>query len=86
MRLSEDSFLQKCLHGKAQNQNESLNGIVWQRISEEVYVGSETLQLGLFDAVFHFNIGSLTVIKLYQALGIPSGKHTEEGCRFQDLQ
>ena len=54
--------------------------------SKKVYVGSETLQLGLFDAVSHFNIGSLTVIRLYQALGIPPGKYTEEGCKFQDLQ
>ena len=86
MRLSEDNLLQKCLHGKTQNQNESLNGMVWQRIPKEVYVGNEKLQLGLFNEVSHFKIGSLTVIRLYQALFIPPGKYTEEGCKFQDLQ
>ena len=30
IRLSEDSLLEKCLHGKTQNQNESLNGMIWQ--------------------------------------------------------
>ena len=84
VRLSEDNLLKKCLHGKTQNQNESLNGMVWQRIPKEVYVGSETLQLGLYDAVAHFNIGSITVIELFQALDIPPGKYTEEGCRRQD--
>ena len=84
VRLSENNLLKKWLHGKTQNQNESLNGMVWQRIPKEVYVGSEKLQLGLYDAVAHFNIGSITVIELFQALGIPPGKYTEEGCRLQD--
>ena len=51
IRLSENNLLQKCLHGKTQNQNESLNGMVWQRIPKEIYVGRETLELGLYDAV-----------------------------------
>ena len=84
VRLSEDSLLQKCLHGKTQNQNESLNGMVWQRVPKEVYVGRETLELGLYDAVAHFNIGSATAIKLFNALGINPGKYTEESCRLQD--
>lgn len=41
IRISEDNSLTNCLHGKTQNQNESLNGMVWQRIPKEVYVGSE---------------------------------------------
>ena len=28
-RLSEEELLSKCLHGKTQNQNESLNGMIW---------------------------------------------------------
>ena len=84
IRLSEDSLLEKCLHGKTQNQNESLNGMIWQRVPKEVYVGRETLELGLYDAVSHFNIGAVTVIKLFQGLNIPPGKYTEEGCKLQD--
>ena len=30
--LSNDSLLQKCLHGKTQNQNKSFNGIIWRRV------------------------------------------------------
>ncbi|CAH3046832.1 unnamed protein product, partial [Porites lobata] len=81
---SNDSLLEKCLHGKTQNQNESLNGMIWQRVPKEVYVGRETLELGLYDAVSHFNIGAVTVIKLFQGLNIPPGKYTEEGCKLQD--
>ena len=35
-RLSEDSLLEKCLHGKTQNQNEAANGMVWERIPKEI--------------------------------------------------
>ena len=57
LRLREDNLLKKCLHGKTLNQNKSLNGMVWQIIPEEVYVGRNTLQLGVYGAVDHFNIG-----------------------------
>ena len=35
VNLSEDDLLEKCLHGKTQNQNESFNGMIWQRIPKE---------------------------------------------------
>ena len=40
--------------------------------------------LGLNDAVAHFNIGAVTVIRILQALNIPPGKYTEEGCELLD--
>ena len=55
--LSDDSLLQKCLDGKTQNQNESLNGMMWERVPKGVFVGSEVEQLGVDDAVSHFHIG-----------------------------
>jgi len=69
-RLSEDSLLEKCLHGKTQNQNETTNGMVWERIPEEVFVGADLLEFGSFDAVSHFNIGARTVLLLLKALKI----------------
>ena len=82
-RLSEDSLLEKCLHGKTQNQNEALNGIQ-QCVPKEVYVGREILETGLYDAVAYFNIGSSAILKLFDALGFPAGKFTETGCRQMD--
>ena len=43
--LCQDDLLQKGLHGKTQNQNESLNGLIWQRVPKEVFVGRELLNL-----------------------------------------
>ena len=33
--LSNKELLSKCLHGKTQNQNESFNGTIWERLTEE---------------------------------------------------
>ena len=52
---------------------------------EEIFVGADLLEFGLFDAVSHFNIGARTVLLLLKALKIPPGKYTEEGCRRLDL-
>lgn len=34
-----------------------------------MYVGRESLEMGLYDAVAYFNIGSSAVLKLFDALG-----------------
>ena len=57
-RLSEDALLTRYLDGNTQNQNESLNGMIWAQVPKEVFVGAYVLHLGVFNAVSHFNIGS----------------------------
>ena len=64
MRLSDDTLLEKCLHGKTQNRNKALNGMIPQHIPKEVYVGREILEMGLYGAVAPFNIGTSAVLKL----------------------
>ena len=44
IRLSEESLLEQCLHGKTQNQNESLNAMIWDRAPKETFVGSKLLE------------------------------------------
>jgi len=45
------------LDEKIQNQNEALNGMIWDLVSKEEFVGADTLELGVNDAVSSFNIG-----------------------------
>ena len=52
------------------NQYESLNGMVWERVPKVMFVGSEVLQLGPYDVLSHFNIGSQAAIKVSETLGI----------------
>ena len=53
-RLSPDQLLKKCLHGKTQNQNESFNRMIWDRVPKSRYVGKDTFDLGVHDAVANF--------------------------------
>ena len=73
-RLSDSSLLEKCLHGKTQNQNEALNGLIWQRIPKEVFLHKNTMELGVYDAVSHLNMGSKAIIDLLNLLNITPGK------------
>ena len=63
-RLSNDELLKKCLDGKTQNQNESLNSMIWNRLPKGVFVGATVLTFGVYDAVAHFNIGSKAIITI----------------------
>ncbi|GFW48851.1 uncharacterized protein TNCV_3900491 [Trichonephila clavipes] len=40
-----------CLHGKTQNSNECLNGVIWQRVPKEVFVCLKILKSGALDPI-----------------------------------
>ena len=61
LRLSSNELLSKCLDGKTQNQNESINGMIWNSIPKNIFVGFDVLEFGVYDAVAHFNIGAEAV-------------------------
>ena len=83
-RLSEDSLLSKFLDGKTQNQNECLNGMIWERVPKGTFVGSDVLQLGMYDAVANFNIGCRASIKTLDKLGISPGQYCQVECHQRD--
>ena len=57
--LTKDELLKKCLHGKTQNQNESFNNTIWSRVPKSTYVGLAQLEIAVYDAVSHFNVGKM---------------------------
>ena len=78
--LTNDELLGKCLHGRTQNQNESFNNTVWLRAPKGTYVGLQQLEIAVFDAVSHFNIGSKAAVLTYEKLGIRPGNNMIAGC------
>ena len=79
VEFSNDSLLQKCLHGKTQNQNESFNGRIWRRVPKHTYVGLRQFELGVYDAVSHVNVGNKATLLTYEKLGMKSGVNTING-------
>lgn len=74
--LSDKELLKKCLHGKTQNPNESVNAVIWSRLPKTGFVGLKTLHLGVYDAVSSFNNGNVTKCMVLHKLGMDIGKHT----------
>lgn len=80
MNLISSKELEKCLHGKTQNQNESFNNMIWERVPKNNYVGLEKLRLGVYDAVVNFNDGRQGTLDLFRELGIIPGYFTSMCC------
>ena len=85
-RLSTDDLLKKCLDCKTQNQNESLNAMIWNKLPKVTFVGSDVLEFGVYDAVAHFNMGSGTAAKIMEDLGLEPGYYFQQETRKADEQ
>ena len=79
--LSHEDLLKKCLHGLTQNQNESFNAMIWDRLPKSRYVSFSQLELGVYDAVANFNIGRKASILTYEKLNMIPGKYSLKGCQ-----
>lgn len=82
--LSEESLLSKCMHGGTQNQNESINGLIWQRATKETHASLPTVETATFLGVAHFNDGSMSLFSVIKQLGIVPGVHCMKACRKLD--
>ena len=78
--LTSDTLLKKCLHGKTQNQNESVSGMVWERVPKTRYVALEKLEFGFYDAVANFNYGRKATLDILCELKLEPGNYTVNHC------
>ena len=72
MAFSDDKLLERCMHGKTQNNNECLNSVVWKRCPKEIFVGFHTLQMGVCSAIIGFNDGISGVLDVMINYGLLS--------------
>lgn len=85
MKLCDKNLLQKCLHGKTQNANESFNGCLWQTVPKETFIELKTFSLGAYLAVIIFNKGFNGLLDVLKALGINAGYYTLRDYRSLDI-
>ncbi|GFU86786.1 uncharacterized protein TNCV_477731 [Trichonephila clavipes] len=79
MKLCDKDLLNKCLHGKTQNANESFNGILWKFIPKDIFVELQTLKLGAHMAVIQFNKGFRGLLDVLNQAQIQVGVNTVSG-------
>ena len=72
-RLSEDALLQRCLLGLTQNQNESINGLLWSLCPKTKFCGRRRVEIGVCNAVCYFNQGAITRCSFLSTSGIAPG-------------
>ena len=77
--LCKKENLSKCLHGKTQNANESFNGMIWNRIPKANHVALNTLALGVYDAIAHFNIGAKASLDIFHEMNLEAGVFMSKG-------
>ena len=84
MEFSANAFLEKCLHEKSQNNNESLNGVIWKKFPKDVYVGRTTLEMGIDSAVINFNDGASSILNVMKEYGLQDGHYASTFCGKKD--
>ena len=84
MSLASNELLAKCLHGKTQNNNESLNGVIWKRCPKDVYLGKTTLSMGVASAIIGFDEGATGVLNVMTEYCIEIGNLSSDFCLSHD--
>ena len=84
LRLSKNSLLEKCLHGRTQNVNEAFNAFVWERSPKDIFVGKNVLNISVATAVIACNDGALGIMKVMENIGLHTGHFNVEASRIAD--
>ena len=66
MDLSNENLLQKCLRGKTQNNNQSINRVIWKRCPKDISVGRITLETNVASAITRYNDGACGILPIYK--------------------
>ena len=77
--LTNDKLLEKCLHGKTQNSNEALHGLIWQRCPKTTYCGKKVVEIGTASAICHMNDGSKSISNVLDRMGLQTGTEAAKG-------
>ncbi|KYN21800.1 Cytochrome b [Trachymyrmex cornetzi] len=84
--LSKDSLLQRCVGGFTQNNNESLNQLIW-KISPKSISGTSTIvEIAAYVASGVFNEGAFAFLQFMQDMNIGMGPSSHEWARATDTE
>ena len=78
--LSSPELLAKCMHGQTQNNNESINGVIWKRCPKDTFVGRNVIEMSVSSAVISFNSGKRGLFDVYHGCNLGTGSYTELFC------
>ena len=86
MTLSQTELLERCVLGTTQNQNETLNALVWARCPKHKHHGYKAVRCAVAAAVSHFHAGAKSRLGVMKRLSINAGDKTKQACNAKDMQ
>ena len=72
--LSKDELLGRCLKSYTQNQNKSINGMLWNKCPKTRFCGNRRLELSVAETVMEFNTGVGCKAEILELLGLDLGR------------
>ena len=75
-RLTDKSLLSRCLMGLTQNQNESINAILWKHCPKTWFCGKRRIEIGIFNTIIKLNSEATTTAIVYESSGVQPGTVT----------
>ena len=79
--LSSEGLLSKCLDGLTQNNNESINALIWKKCRKDVYVNRNIIEIGVALAVLEFDNGTQGIIRIYENARLHFCKFITAACK-----
>ena len=56
--------------------------MIWDRVPKSRYCGFAKMELGVYDAVAHFNLGKVTIVNVFNTLNIEPGLFARKMCEL----
>lgn len=75
--LTSDNLLTRCLGSFTQNNNESLNSVIWTMSPKHLHCGQKTVEIATFLAVRIFNEGFDTILQIMNVMGLTIGHNVQ---------
>ena len=84
--LSADNLLDRCLEGATQNQNESINTVVWGLCPKESFAGLNSVETPCAMAVARFNDGARSTANIMKKCGLNPGRYVSDAADKDNSQ
>jgi len=82
--LSSDELLERCLEAETQNNNESLNSLIWTFAPRHLHSWAKIVEIATFLAVVIFNEGFMPILKIINVMGVTIGQQVEMYANSRD--
>ena len=85
-KLSTDDLLGRCLGGFTQNNNESVNAVIWSMAPKVTSSGATIVEIATYIAISLFNDGYDNVLLMMKVLNLIIGPNAHHACNTMDAR